>query len=278
VPDVDVLIVNYLTADLALTAMRGVAGTGVQVHVWDNSGELLAQSPAGLTVHGGEGNVLYAVANNRLFCLGSAPWVLLLNPDVVLHRDQLLALVAAANGDPAAWGAAPALRNPNGTAQNYRWRLPTLCALLSDRLPPLRGLFGRAWRAYRCLDDPIDVPGRVEQPAAACLLLRRAAVTGPLFDESYPLFFNDTDLARRLNATGHCLYVPSVSAIHVGGASVERVRQSHAGWIRREYDLSLLRYARRNVRGWWLLIPVVAARRLLTRDTRAPADLAAARQ
>ena len=40
-PTVDVLIVNYLTGNLARKAVGAVRGDGVGVHVWDNSGELL---------------------------------------------------------------------------------------------------------------------------------------------------------------------------------------------------------------------------------------------
>jgi GT2 family glycosyltransferase len=276
--DIDVLLVNYLTADLARLSLDAVAGPGVHLHVWDNSGELMAEPPTDVGVLGGEGNVLFARANNTLFARGTAPWVLLLNPDVVLKHPDLMQLLAALEADARAWGAAPGLRNLDGTPQNYRWRLPTLPALLADRCPPLRPLFARSWRAYRCSDDPLDVPGRVEQPAAACLLLRRSAVGGALFDESYPLFFNDTDLARRLNERGHCLYVPSVRATHAGGASISRVRRSHAGWIRREYDDSLLRYAKNHVRGWWLLVPILVARRVITRGTAPPLDLADGRR
>ena len=44
--DVDVLLVNYLTADLAIDALDAVSGPDVSLHVWDNSGELLARSPS----------------------------------------------------------------------------------------------------------------------------------------------------------------------------------------------------------------------------------------
>jgi GT2 family glycosyltransferase len=159
----------------------------------------------------------------------------------------------------------PRLIGVDGEDQNYLRRLPTVSMLLADRLPLLRSLFPTAYERYYYKDVDLSVSGTVEQPPAACLLVRRDLVGERLFDESYPLFFNDTDLARRLNASGkHCRYVATVTASHVGGASIARARPTRRSWIRREYDLSLLRYARRNVRGWFVLVPVIAIRVVAT--------------
>ena len=60
-------------------------------------------------------------------------------------------------------------------------------------------------------------------PPAACLLVRRSTVGRTLFDEQYRLFFNDTDLARRLNAAHECWYAADVTARHLRGASFARL-------------------------------------------------------
>lgn len=267
---VDALIVSFRTGDLAREAAQSVSGPGVRVLVHDNSGELLADPPPGVELHGDGTNLLYAEANNRLFAASSAPLVLLLNPDVELAHGELERLVAALEADPAAWGAVPQLRHPDGSLQRYVRRLPTLRALLADRLPPLRLVLRRDYERHYCRDVDLTRSGTVEQPAAACLLLRRDRLGGRLFDPSYPLFFNDTDLARRLRAAGHCLYVAQVRATHHGGASIARARGRHRSWIRRQYDDSLLRYARRHLRGWPLLVPVVLLRRLAARHPVPP--------
>ncbi len=267
---VDVLVVNFRTPELTVQAVDAVRGPDVRALVYDNSGDV----PPGLAdradLRGDGSNHLFADANNALFGSSDSPLVLLLNPDVVLSHADLLRLVSALEDEPAAWGAAPALRNPDGTPQNYLRRLPGLRALLADRLPPLRPFLRRSWDAYYCRDVDLAADGHAEQPAAACLLLRRARVAGPLFDPSYPLFFNDTDLARRLNRSGPCLYVAGVHAVHHAGASIGMARAQHRSWVRRQYDDSLLRYARANVRGWQLLVPVVLARRLLSLRPHAP--------
>ena len=263
--NVDVLVVNYLTPELTLQAVKSVSGPGVRVLVQDNSGDLGPDVAELAEVSGDGANLLFAEANNRLFARSGAPLVLLLNPDVVLEEPALAGLVAALEKHPSAWGAAPQLRDPDGELQNYFRRLPGLRALLADRCPPLRVLWKRELALHYCRDMDLTVSGLVDQPPAACLLVRRDRIEGTLFDPSYPLFFNDTDLARRLNSKGSCLYVAEVHAIHHVGASINRARVAHRSWIRRQYDDSLLRYARSNLRGWQLLVPIVMARRAAAR-------------
>jgi GT2 family glycosyltransferase len=66
----------------------------------------------------------------------------------------------------------------------------------------------------------------IDQAAGACLVLRRTTVEriGGLFDERFPIFFNDVDLSRRVRDAGlevHVLY--DLKARHVGGASVRQM-------------------------------------------------------
>lgn len=255
---VDVLMVNYGTGDLAREACKHVAGEGVRILVWDNSGELLAGAPPGVELDGTGVNVFFADANNALHARGSSPYVLLLNPDVLLAHADLLRLVTALEQHEDCWGAAPRLLEPDGSDQRYLHALPTLTALLADRLPPLQRLLRRSHRRYRQLDVDLGLSQVVEQPPAACLLVRRDVLGERLFDPAYRLFFNDTDLARRLNATGGCWYAAEVTARHLRGASFARLGKGYA--VAREYDRALLRYARANVRGWPVLVPVVAVR------------------
>jgi N-acetylglucosaminyl-diphospho-decaprenol L-rhamnosyltransferase len=257
---IDVLVVNYLSGDLVETAFETLVGAAVALHVWDNSGDISASLQSRVTMYGDGSNALFAGPNNRMFEATTAPYVLLLNPDVAICPRSLAALVGALDVDPLAWGAMPRLLDVSGQDQNYLRRLPTLRALLADRFPPLRKLWRRHVDRYYCRDLDLRATTVVEQPPAACLLLRRSAVGRVIFDESYPLFFNDVDLARRLNKDGHCLYASSVTATHIGGASIARARASRRQWIRREYDRSLLRYARRNLRGAAVLVPVIVVR------------------
>lgn len=262
--DIDALIVNFFTDDLTRAAAARLSPCS-SVRVWDNSATLGAEDLSSeIQLFGTGENLMYAAASNRLFQHSTAPYILLVNPDALIGQDELNLLRDALENDDAAWGAAPQLVGLDGAAQNYRRRLPTLPSLLVDRLSFTRRIFRRIHERHFYLDDRADEEV-VEQPAAACLLLRRRSLEGSLFDEGYPLFGNDTDLARRLNRSGHCCYVREAIVTHVGGASIAVAKTHHRAWIRAEYDRALRRYARRHIRGSAILEPIFAIRLILHR-------------
>src|SRR5437762_2939644 len=78
----------------------------------------------------------------------------------------------------------------------------------------------------RYLDVPRDAPFDVEQPAAAALLVRRAAfaeIGG--FDPAFrPAWYEDVDLCARLREAGwRVRYVPAAPVAHDGGAAMRSV-------------------------------------------------------
>jgi GT2 family glycosyltransferase len=79
----------------------------------------------------------------------------------------------------------------------------------------------------------------VDQPAGACLLVRREdfeAIGG--WDEDFEFWYEDVDLARRLKDRGDVLYVPSTAFAHIGGHSASRL--SRAQLVSRHYRGALL--------------------------------------
>ena len=89
------------------------------------------------------------------------------------------------------------------------------------------------------LDDDFSKPRHVPQPSASCLLLRRSCLPpARVFDERYPIFFNDVQLARSLAAQGHALWVtPDAVVAHEAHSSTSRL----GGTGRRQYLGSLIR-------------------------------------
>ena len=101
-------------------------------------------------------------------------------------------------------------------------------------------------RRYRCLDLDPNKPAAVEQPAGACLLVRRSSFEDcGGFDEGfYPLWFEDVDLCRRLRQQGGTiLYWPQVRVRHQGGHSQENLSFSEKQiyWYR-----NMLYYVRKH--------------------------------
>ncbi len=79
----------------------------------------------------------------------------------------------------------------------------------------------RRLRQYRMTDEDFSKARPVPQPSASCLLLRRSFLPDDhIFDERYPIFFNDVQLARSFADRGLTLWVtPDAAVVHEAHAS-----------------------------------------------------------
>jgi hypothetical protein len=106
----------------------------------------------------------------------------------------------------------------------------------------------RATARYRYRDLDLTEPRRIEQPAAAALLLRRDVVDAVgMFDEQFsPAWFEDVDYCRRLaDGRKEIWVVPSAEARHFGGASLEHLSFAQFADI---WYANMWRYARKWLR------------------------------
>ncbi len=172
-------------------------------------------------------------------------YLLLLNPDANL-LTSLDALVDASTQYGLAAGKLVDRERRAQSGFTIR-RFPTPAALILE-------LFGinRLWpsnplnRRYRYQDRDLDLPGPVEQPAGAFLMVRRDVwqnLQG--FDESfYPIWFEDVDFCKRALHAGYRIeYAPSVEAAHQGAHSVDLIP---LGCRAVYWCVSLTRYAAKH--------------------------------
>ena len=146
---------------------------------------------------------------------------MLLNPDTEVGCGSIERMVQFLDADSQRAGVTAVLRNLDGTVQRYHKRLPCWrYVLFSETI--LRNVFPRnRWvRAFYMSDEPFQSVTEVEQPPAACLMLRQSILTPrSLFDEQFPIFYNDVDLCRWLYDHGHRLFLlPEAEVLHHGGA------------------------------------------------------------
>lgn len=228
--DVSIIIVNWNTRsflDRCLASIEaGIDGLAAQVLVVDNgsadgSAELVADKFPRVELVRNQENVGFARANNQAYGRAQGRYVLLLNPDTELRSDAVKQMVRFLDADLGRAGVTAVLRNPDGSLQRYHKRLPRWSAILwSETL--LRNVAPRnRWmRGFYMLDEPFDAVTEIEQPPAACLMLRRSVIAPEsLLDERFPIFYNDVDLCRRLRDAGHRLFLlPEAEVMHYGGA------------------------------------------------------------
>lgn len=168
-------------------------------------------------------------------------FLLLLNPDTVLPSGGIERMVEHLEAHPGAGVLAPRLTDSDGNAQASVRRFPTYRNMLG-------ALFGRGGD-YRMKGFDYDGVQEVEQPMASCLLFRSEVLARVgLFDEQFPMFFNDVDLLKRVHEAGwKIVYYPEVSVWHYVGGSTELRRTA---MIISSHH-SLFRYFRKHDRSGW---------------------------
>jgi GT2 family glycosyltransferase len=233
---VSILIVNWNTRELVLECLGSLPKQGTdpsyEVVVVDNgsvdgSGEALSRQ-TGITLIRNDRNLGYAAAVNQAYRCARGDFVLLLNSDVELTATALSSLTQFLRDNPSAAAVGPLYLNVDGSPQPFHFRFPTFKMTLANggavagRLLPGSK---RRLRRYRMLDDDFSQPRPVPQPSASCLLLRRSFLPDDhIFDERYPIFFNDVQLARSFADRGLALWVtPSAKVVHHSHASTRKL-------------------------------------------------------
>ena len=273
-----VCIVSWRSRDLLCTCLSSVVGrpeVGAIVAVDNASGdgtaEMVRREFPSVTLIANEANLGYAAGNNQAIRATHEPFVLLLNPDTEVQEGALSALLEAFAEGERIGAAAVQLVLPDGAIQPSCRSFPEPGVLFSDalglgRLFPRSTTFGR----YRMTYWDHDSRREVDQPMASALALRRSAIEQVgLFDESFPLYFNDVDLCYRLRQAGwKIVFEPKANAIHYYGlSSTWQVRP--AGIV--ESHRSLIRFYRKHYRGriCWCSYTAVIASAWLTMWPRA---------
>jgi GT2 family glycosyltransferase len=228
-PVVDAVIVAYNSADTLrggvepLSAMPDVRTVVVDNACPTDSTATVADLPITLVRAGRNGG--FAAGCNVGIATGSAPYVLLLNPDARLSHEDVEALVAVLEHDPRAGLAAPRILDADGELEYSLRRFPRRRSTYAQAL-----FLHRIWPKATWTDELVRDPAAYERPhspewvSGACMLIRREALeaVGGL-DESYFLYCEDIDICARLREHGWDVrYEPTATVHHVGGASHPR--------------------------------------------------------
>jgi GT2 family glycosyltransferase len=171
-------------------------------------------------------NLGFAAATNLGIRSGSAPYVLVLNPDTEVPADGLLLLIRLMDGRAEVGICGCRLVRDDGTFDHAARRsFPTIIGAVghfavvgrSDRAP-------RRLVQYRAPD--VEGGGLVDAVNGAFMLVRRSALDDVgLFDEGFWMYMEDLDLCYRFHEAGWATwYEPAVTALHAKGASSGAVR------------------------------------------------------
>lgn len=232
------VILNYKTPDMtlravehAIAAMEGLEG---EITVVDNdSGDgsfqkirdhIIAQGWDRVRIIASDRNGGFGAGNNigirAGLSDGSKPdYVYTLNSDAFPAPDAIRRLLQALQADDTIWCAGSFIHGEDSDPHQTLFRFPTIASEFESAIR-----FGPVSRLLRKWIVPLPVPEtdvRADWMAGASILMRQDVLDEiGLFDETFFLYFEETDLFLRAKRAGHAaIYVRDSHVMHIGSVS-----------------------------------------------------------
>lgn len=223
--DISIIIVNYRSKAKLENCLESIkhsdlAGLSVETVVVENaSGDDLSdlkdryvfsliESGANLGMGGG---------NNLGISASFGKYILIANPDLVFSADAIRKMYERINGHIEAGLVAPKLLNPDGSLQYSCFRFPKFLMPFARRTS-LGKFFSGYLDEYLMKDQGHDHEISVDWVLGACMMVERNGAgfkDNRLFDERFFMYFEDTDLCRRIKDNGkEIIYHPSAVVTH----------------------------------------------------------------
>ncbi len=191
----------------------------------DGSIEFIRQNfPAVQVIENGR-NLRFAKANNVGIRASRGEYVLILNPDTLIHEGTLDKIVVFADNHPEAGAFGCRVLNADGSYQISGRPFASLRGgwIAALYLRPLGHL-----SSWCCADFYVDWKGDTERRVewvSGCFILARGELIKRLggFDEQFFYYYEDMDLCRRVWESGTpILFTPEMTITHLGGQSTNK--------------------------------------------------------
>ena len=194
-------------------------------------------------------NIGYGAGANRgIAATGGTDYVLVCNPDLLVHPGALSALVDVLDRRPAWAIVGPRILDPAGKVYPSVRVFPSMADAAGHALLGVLKPENRFTRRYRSPEGGGDGPAPAGWVSGACFLARRSALEElGGFDESYFMFAEEMDLCWRAHRAGWGVGVqPAAVVTHTEGVS----RRRHPYRMIVAHHRSALRFAARTTEGW----------------------------
>ncbi len=237
--DVVVAIVTYRSADLAIDCLRSIEaerstpGISIRVIVVDNASGDAPSIKQAITANNWSWVMLveapknggFAYGNNvafrRAYDEGPPAYIHMLNPDTLVRKGSIGALVRFLETHPDVGIAGSSLENQDGSDWPIAFRFPTILSELDLGLQ--FGLVTRVLQPWVAWKHMSPIAQLVDWIPGASMMVRRAvldAIGG--LDENYFLYFEETDFCFRASKAGFpTWYVPESRVMHIAGQSTK---------------------------------------------------------
>jgi len=163
-----------------------------------------------------EENAGFGAGHNVLLPLLKSDYHVIINPDVLLRENAVGEITAFLQQNADIGMVSPKILDlQSGKEQVLGKRDPTLPFLLASRLRSRHKPPGWLMRKYAMRDRPPDEVYDIEN-ASGCFFVIRTALFQKIggFDEHFFLYFEDSDLTRRVRAEQRAVYYPQAAVYH----------------------------------------------------------------
>ncbi|MBB5329949.1 glycosyltransferase family 2 protein [Tunturiibacter gelidoferens] len=167
-------------------------------------------------------NLRFGKGNNVGIAASTGEYVLILNPDTIIHEGSLDRFVNFADRHPEAGGFGCRVLNSDGSYQGSARPFPTIWRewLAALYLRPL-GYLSDTFVSDKYIRWNGETERSIDWQSGCCLLVR-GEVLKRLggFDEQFYYYYEDLDLCHRIWDAGYpVVYTPDVTITHLGGQS-----------------------------------------------------------
>ncbi len=229
---IDVIIVNYNSTNHALNAIDSINshthGISVNIIVVDNASvdrpERIKRRHPGVNLITNKRNLGYSKAINRAMKNSNGDYAVIINPDTVVLNGFFPEVTKYMNHNNEIGVVGPRILNEDGTTQGSARRFPTFFTSLFGRNSLITKLFPNnpfTKKEFLCFYNDENRAMDVDWVSGACMVLKRAAfekIEG--FDENFFLYWEDTDVCKRVKNAGYrVVYYPKAKVTHLVGES-----------------------------------------------------------
>lgn len=216
-------------------------------------------------------NYGFAKGNNISLKRARGEYIMLLNTDTIVKEGAIEKLIKVLDTDPEIGAVSPLVLNPDGTIQKDPCYLnlpsPLFVFFYYNRF--LKYLANRFFPKLLYSVTDFKQQSCVQQlPGAAMMIKKTISDKIDGFDESFGIYFEDTDLCVRIRKEGFkLLFEPNAEIVHLGRQSIKPVINQEG--IEKFYFLnfqSLFHFCKKHypLTKSWTIKAIVLAQMLLT--------------
>jgi GT2 family glycosyltransferase len=257
--DLSIIIVNWNTRDYLKDCLKSILENikevSFEVIVVDNnssdgSAEMVKDEFPHVKLIASDINTCFAKGNNIGYEISDGDYIAFLNPDTIIYPNTCETTVTYLKTYSKVGAVSCKFMNPDGSFQRgYHRRFPNISTVFFCFTPfgsfiDINFFKKKYENIYFYNDKKFDKIEKIDQPGATFMVVPRVILEKVgIFDEKFPLLFNDVDLCKRIWKAGFEIHLlPYIAITHYGGRGVKQL-----GWaVHKHFFVGCYRYFRKH--------------------------------